>query len=113
MVNVGDVAMKIAGRDAGMLCVVVDVIDGNFVMVDGETRRRKCNLKHLEFLGKSAKVKKSDGSEEVLKALKDLGLKVHEVKKGKRKERKVKPSRLRKTKAKSEAVVEKKPANKK
>ncbi len=104
MVDVGDVAVKIAGRDAGQVCVVVDVLDRNFVLVDGATRRRKCNLRHLEFLNKKVKIKKGVSSEEVRKALAELGLKLKEVKKGKTKERKEKPAKTRSSKKEENTV---------
>ena len=80
--EVGQVGVKIAGRDAGQHCVIVDVLDGNFVLVDGNTRRRKCNIRHLEILDLTLDVKKNATHEEVTKAMKAAGLKVLEVKKG-------------------------------
>ena len=113
MVDVGDVAMKIAGRDAGKVCVVVDTLDGNFVLIDGDTRRRKCNLEHLEFLGKKVKVKKGSSTDEVKKALKDSGFAVLDVKKGKKKERKERQIKLRVSKKKTEVVEDKNSKKKK
>ena len=109
MVEVGSVAIKIAGRDAGQLCVVVDLLDSVFVLVDGLTRKRKCNIKHLEFLDKNS------SHEDVVKSLKDLGFEILEVKKGKKKEHKGKPKRLRKSNKQKEPSVansNKKVANK-
>ena len=74
MVKVGQVVMKIAGRDAGEIGAVVDILDNNFVLVDGLIRRRKCNLRHLEFLNLELKIKK-----------------------GKKREHKEKPKQLRKS----------------
>ena len=107
--------MKIAGRDAGQLCVVVDVLDHKYVLIDGDVRRRKCNFEHLEFLGQEVKIKKGADTEEVRKALTSLGLKLKETKKGKKKEQKAKPKRLRKVSEKSVKVVkeEKKSVKKK
>ncbi len=114
MTDVGNVAMKIAGRDAGQLCVVVEVLKEGYVMIDGATRRRKCNVRHLEFLEKNVKIKKGASSEEVKKALKDLGFKLPEVKKGKTKERKAKTVKTRKVgKAVEKSPEEKKVAKKK
>ena len=48
MFEIGRLCVKIAGRDAGLKCLVVEVIDDNYVLIDGQTRRRKCNIKHLE-----------------------------------------------------------------
>ncbi len=109
MTDVGDVAMKIAGRDAGQLCVVVEVLKDGYVTIDGATRRRKCNVRHLEFLEKNVKIKKGASSEEVKKALKDLGFNLPEVKKGKTKEKKAKAVKTRKAK---KAPEEKKTAKK-
>jgi large subunit ribosomal protein L14e len=48
MIEVGRLCVKIAGRDAGGKCVIVDVLDDKFVTIDGNVRRRKCNVAHLE-----------------------------------------------------------------
>ncbi len=80
VISVGRLCVKLAGRDAGKECLIVDVIDSNFVTIEGNTRRRKCNIKHLELLPKIAKIKKGATHAEVAKALLDLGFKVEDVK---------------------------------
>lgn len=35
MLEVGQVCLKTAGREAGRYCVIVDVVDKDFVMVTG------------------------------------------------------------------------------
>lgn len=77
MIDVGRICVKTAGRDAGKKCVVIEVIDSNFVMIDGETRRRKCNILHLEPLDKTADIKKNASHAEVVKAFESLGFAVH------------------------------------
>jgi large subunit ribosomal protein L14e len=72
--------MKTAGRDAGKKCIIVDVLDRNFVLVDGQTRRRKCSLSHLEPLEQVAEIVKNAGNKEVVLALKNLGITVEEKK---------------------------------
>ena len=72
MIEVGRVCLKIAGRDAGLRCVVVEVLDKNFVMIDGQTRRRKCNVIHLHPLDETVKVKAKASHEDVVKAFKEL-----------------------------------------
>ena len=47
MFDVGRVCLKIAGRDAGKKCVVVEKLEGKYVLIDGMTRRKKCNTLHL------------------------------------------------------------------
>jgi large subunit ribosomal protein L14e len=56
----GTVCVKIAGRDAGKTCVVTEKVDALFVKVDGFTRARKVNIKHLEPTGKRVDLKGKD-----------------------------------------------------
>lgn len=63
--GVGSVCMKIAGRDAGKMCVVTEVMDKGFVKVDGYTRPRKVNTNHLEPTGKTVSIKKGAASEDI------------------------------------------------
>ena len=76
MIEIGRIVVKIAGRDAGKKCVIVDVLDNNFVLIDGETRRRKCNVLHLEPLDKTVEIKEKASHEDVIEALKEIGIDV-------------------------------------
>lgn len=78
--DVGRLCMKIAGRDAGRTCVVVEQLDNTFVLVDGDTRRRKVNLKHLEPLPEMVELGKGASHEVVSREFKKLGLPVWETK---------------------------------
>jgi large subunit ribosomal protein L14e len=69
MYKVGTVCLKIAGRDAGKQCVVVEPMKDGMVVVEGETRRRKCNVRHLEPMGKDVSVKEGASHADVMKAL--------------------------------------------
>lgn len=80
MFNVGRICVKLAGRDAGLKCIVIDVIDQNMVMIDGETRRRKCNIDHLEPLDQTADIKKGASHEEVKKVFDKLGITARDTK---------------------------------
>lgn len=80
MIELGRLCLKIAGRDAGKKCVVIDVLDNNYVLIDGETRRRKCNISHLEPLDAVIEVKKKASHDEVKTEFKKLGLNVLETK---------------------------------
>ena len=71
---IGQVCVKIAGRDAGRVCVIVEDLGKGLVLIEGGVRRRKCNLKHLEFLDDVVKVKKGASHVEVVKALKRFGV---------------------------------------
>jgi large subunit ribosomal protein L14e len=112
--EVGRMCIKIAGRDAGRRCIVVERVDDIFVVVDGETRRKKVNIKHLEPIAQTVEISDKASHEEVKKVFSELGLKVWEKKSKKPTERpkkqKVKKEKpVKKGKAvKKEAKVEKK-----
>lgn len=89
-VEVGRVCVKLTGREAGRKCVVVDVIDKNFVLVTGPfkvsgVKRRRVNINHVEPTEVKVDVKKGDDDEKVTEALNKAG-KLEEMK------AKVKPS---------------------
>ena len=74
-IEIGRVVVKIAGRDAGKKGVIIDILDDKFVLIDGETRRRKVNILHIEPLNQEIDIKKNASHEEVAKALDELGIK--------------------------------------
>lgn len=72
--EVGRVCLKLAGRDAGKRCVIVDVIDRNYVLVTGPkdltgVRRRRVNMSHLEPLDERVDVRRNASDEIVKEAL--------------------------------------------
>ncbi len=99
--TVGRICLKVAGRDAGRKCVVVEMYDNGFVLVDGATRRKKVNVKHLEPLNQVIELKTQASHEDVKNAFTQLSLPVWETK-----AKKVAP-RPKKQKAKKEAPVKK------
>lgn len=80
MIEVGRLCIKTAGRDSGKECLIVEIIDDGFVIIDGLTRRRKCNISHLEPTEKILKIKEKADHDEVIKALEKEGIKVKEKK---------------------------------
>lgn len=73
-IEVGRICVKLNGREIGRKCVVVDVVDKNFVLVTGPksvtgVRRRRTNVDHLEPTAESVELKKGAEDEEVEKAL--------------------------------------------
>lgn len=90
MIDLGRLCVKIAGRDAGKKFLVVDTIDSNFVLVDGEGRRKRCNIDHLEPLDKKIEIAKGIGHEEVLNIFKELNIPVNKGLARPRKERQAK-----------------------
>lgn len=75
MMKVGRVCTKLTGREAGEVCVIVEVVDKTYAVVTGpKVRRRKCNVKHLEPHPKTVAVEKGASDESVINALKSEGL---------------------------------------
>jgi|TARA_B100001971_G_C18105928_1_gene491491 large subunit ribosomal protein L14e len=111
MVEIGQLAIKIAGRDSGNFCAVVEVVDDTYVLIDGNVRNKKCNIKHLEFLDKKIDIKKGASSEAVKKELEKIGIKI--LKTGSKKEAKLRPIKQRKLKKKESTPEVKKKAEKK
>lgn len=100
--EIGRLCVKTAGRDSGGLCVVVDVLDKHFVTIDGNVRRRKCNMLHLEPLDEILKIKKGASHTDVVSEFKKLGLDSWETKPKKKSVRQ--ETKPRKTKAKEAPV---------
>jgi len=77
-IEVGRICVKTYGREAGKKCVIVDVIDKNFVLVTGPTsvnkvKRRKANVNHIEPTQEKIEIKRSATDEEIVNALKSAG----------------------------------------
>ena len=104
-IEIGRMCVKIAGRDAGKKCVIVDILDDKFVLIDGETRRRKCNVLHLEPLSQIIEIKNNASHEEISKALKEIGI---EARATKPKPKTQKPVKKRKTPEQLKAQKEEK-----
>jgi len=115
MFEVGRVCVKLVGRESAKVCVVVEKIDKNFVLVDGNVRRRKCNVDHLQPTPIILKISKSARTDTVHKLLEQAGFKIEEKKPPRPK--KDKPVRKRVTRAKEKESKpkkeKKKPAPKK
>ena len=72
--EVGRVCVKLLGRETGKKCVVVDLVDKNFVLVTGPksvtgVRRRRINVDHHEPTAEFIELKKGAADEEVEKEL--------------------------------------------
>jgi large subunit ribosomal protein L14e len=80
MIEIGRLCVKICGRDAGKKSVVIDILDGHYVLIDGETRRRKCNIMHLEPLKEKVDIKKNASHDEVKNILKEIGITARDTK---------------------------------
>ncbi len=100
MIEIGRIVIKLAGRDAGREAIIVDILDGNYVLIDGNVRRRKCNILHLEPTDKKIEIKKGASHEDVKKEFEKLKIEVWDTKK------KEKTERPRKVRGKKKAVEE-------
>lgn len=78
--NIGRVCVKLAGRDAGLKCVVLSEAKEGKVLIDGATRRREVNMDHLEPLADTVALKAGASTTDVAKVLEPLGVKVRETK---------------------------------
>lgn len=120
MIELGRMVMKLAGRDAGKLGIIIKVIDDNYVLIDGEARRRKCNITHLEPLAKVLEIKEDASNNDVVKVFKEAGFEIKEkkesTKKAKPRPKKVRQPREKPVSKKTEKVkkktVEAEPAKK-
>ena len=78
-IEIGRICVKTRGREAGKKCVIVDIIDDNFVLVTGPkdisgVKRRRVNILHLEPTDKKIEISKGANDEEVKKKLEEGGL---------------------------------------
>ncbi len=111
MLEVGRLCVKIAGREAGQKCVVVDSLDENFVTIDGNVRRKRCNIAHLEPLKGTLEIGKGASREEVMEAFKEAGI-FKEQQKVTRKEKAAKPKKEETAKPKEQKSLKKSEAKK-
>ena len=78
--TIGRICVKTAGRDAGKIAVVLSTQNKNRVLVDGQVRRKNCNILHLEPTAKTVVLEENASHETVVAALKTIGLAVVERK---------------------------------
>ncbi len=68
--DVGRICVKLTGREAGSRCVIVDVVDRNYVIVTGPlevtgVRRRRVNMSHLQPLDEVVEISRNASDEEI------------------------------------------------
>ena len=69
--DIGRVCMKMQGREKGNKCVIVDVIDRNYVVITGpNVKRRRVNMDHIKPLDEELRIQRNATDEEVFGALK-------------------------------------------
>jgi len=74
--EIGRVCVKLLGREAGYLCVIVEIIDKNYALIDGiKVRRRRCNFNHLSPTSYKIDIKVGETKENIIKAIEKANLK--------------------------------------
>ena len=73
--EVGRICVKTVGREAGKKCIIVDMVDKNFVLITGPKtvsgiKRRRANISHLEPTQEKIDINRGATDEEVTEALK-------------------------------------------
>ena len=69
-----DLPIELKGREAGSRCVIVDVVDRNYVIVTGPpevtgVRRRRVNMSHLQPLDEVVEISRNASDENIAKLL--------------------------------------------
>jgi len=65
--DVGRVCVKLTGREEGKRCVIVDILDRNYVVVVGpEVRRRRVNMNHLAPMNEILDINRNSPDEEII-----------------------------------------------
>jgi large subunit ribosomal protein L14e len=73
--DIGRVCVKTTGREAGKYCIVVDIIDKNYILIDGlNVRRRRANYRHLEPIAETIEIKKGASHSDIESAIKKAKL---------------------------------------
>ena len=73
-IEIGRICVKTAGREAGKKCIIVDVIDKNFVLITGpklinKVKRRRANIKQLEPTDEKIEIDKGADDKEIEKQI--------------------------------------------
>ncbi|NVM54558.1 MAG: 50S ribosomal protein L14e [Candidatus Helarchaeota archaeon] len=77
-IEIGRICVKTAGREAGKKCIIVDIIDKNFVLITGpklinKVKRRRANIKQLEPTSEKIDIDKGADDKEIEKQIDTIG----------------------------------------
>ena len=73
--DIGRLCVKTMGRETGHYCVIVDIVDKNYLLIDGlNVRRRRVNFNHIEPITDTIEIKKGANHEQVEAAIKKAKL---------------------------------------
>lgn len=73
-IQIGRICVKTVGRERGKKCVIVDIIDKNFLLITGPkslsgVKRRRVNVKHIEPLEEIIEISRESSDEEIAQKL--------------------------------------------
>lgn len=73
-IEVGRICLKLAGRESGKKCIIIEVIDKGFVIVTGPkkitgVKRRRASINHIAPLKEKIAINRGSSDEEVIQAL--------------------------------------------
>jgi len=73
-IDIGRICVKLSGREAGKRCVIVDVVDRNYVIVTGPpsltgVRRRRVNMNHIKPLDEIIDISRNASDEDIITKL--------------------------------------------
>jgi large subunit ribosomal protein L14e len=77
-IEVGRICVKLAGRETGRKCVIIDVMDKSFVLITGPkkvtgVKRRRVNINHVKPLQDRIEIPRGASDEEVTAVLETAG----------------------------------------
>ena len=77
-IEIGRLCVKQKGRETGMKCVIVDIVDKSFVLITGPkkvsgVKRRRVNINHLQPLEEKIDISRGASDEEIASALESAG----------------------------------------
>lgn len=73
--DIGRLCVKTMGREAGKYCVIVDIVDKNYLLIDGlGVRRRRVNYKHIIPIEDVIDIKKGASHDDIVAAIKKAKL---------------------------------------
>jgi large subunit ribosomal protein L14e len=77
-IEVGRICVKLAGRETGKKCVIIDVMDRSFVLITGPkkvtgVKRRRVNINHAKPLQDKIEIPRGASDEEVNTILETAG----------------------------------------
>jgi len=83
-IEVGRICLKLAGRESGKKCIIVEVIDKGFVIITGPkkltgVKRRRASINHIAPLKEKIAISRGSSDDLVTQALETAG-KLEEMK---------------------------------